>query len=407
MLILPIGILGILLIVLLFLLHLTVAAGTINGLLIYANIVQANHQVFLPTKTANPFQFFYTIFIGWLNLDLNIETCFYEGMGIYAYSWLQFSFPVYLWIVMLTIIISARYSRRIGRGLGQNPVSVLATVLLISYAKLLKAIIVPFSRAKLESISQTDSSTSNTSEIVWLFNGNTPYSDPHHVILVIFAGLVLLFLFLPYTFLLLSGHWLLAKSHWRLLSWINKLKPIMDAYHAPFKRKEYHWIGIFLLVRCVLFLTFAVNAAGNYGLNLLIVTSVTAGISFIKGRVYEKWYNDFLESSFLLNLCILSTATFYVQSEKSLVNDRDKVQSIISSISVGITFVYFLGILVFHACQRIQKLNFLQKVRKSYRLKKQSEELADTDRSLEIISHTSVYVELREPLLDDGRKSQH
>ena len=64
LLILPIGALGILLIVLLFLLHMTVAAETINGLLIYAHIVQANHQVFLPTKTANGFKFFYTIFIG-------------------------------------------------------------------------------------------------------------------------------------------------------------------------------------------------------------------------------------------------------------------------------------------------------------------------------------------------------
>ena len=326
LLILPIGALGILLIVLLFLLHMTVAAGTINGLLIYANIVQANHQVYLPTKTANGFKFFYTIFIGWLNLDLNIETCFYEKMDIYAYSWLQFLFPVYLWILMLIIILSARYYRRIGKSLGQNPVAVLATVLLISYAKLLKAIIVPFSRAKLERITHTNSQISNSSEIVWLFNGNTPYSDPRHVILVVFAGLILLFLFLPYTFLLLCGHWLQAKSHWRLFSWINKLKPFMDAYHAPFKKNERHWIGIFLLVRCSLFLTFALNAAGNPSLNLLIVTSVTAGISIVKGRIYEKWYNDFLESSFLLNLCILSSATFYVQSEKS--PDRDEVQSI-------------------------------------------------------------------------------
>lgn len=49
LLIFPIGTLGILLIMLLFLLHLTVAAGTINGLLFYASIVQANHQIFLPT----------------------------------------------------------------------------------------------------------------------------------------------------------------------------------------------------------------------------------------------------------------------------------------------------------------------------------------------------------------------
>ena len=90
------------------------------------------------------------------------------------------------------------------------------SAILISYAKLLKVIIVPFSWAKLERITQTNSCIkfSNNSEIVWLFNGNTPFSDPRHVSLVVFAGLVLLFLFLPYTFLLLCGHWLHAKSHW-------------------------------------------------------------------------------------------------------------------------------------------------------------------------------------------------
>lgn len=54
LLIIPFGILGILLIVMLFLLHLTVSAGTINGMIFYANIVQANHQIFLP-KEINKF----------------------------------------------------------------------------------------------------------------------------------------------------------------------------------------------------------------------------------------------------------------------------------------------------------------------------------------------------------------
>lgn len=147
---------------------------------------------------------------------------------------------------------------------------------------------------------------------------------------------------------------------------------------------------------------------------LMIATSVTAGVSIIKGRVYEKWYNDFLETSFLLNLCILSTATFYVQSEKSF--NRDEVQSIISSVSVGIIFVYFLGISVFHSYQRIRKLKLFQDVLKSYRLKKQSDEVAYKEQSLsnemhnimapkepslKIMSHTNVYMQLRESLLDD------
>ena len=404
-LILPIGALGVLLIVLLFLLRLTVAVGTINGLLFYANIVQANHQIFLPMETTNRFKYFYTIFMGWLNLDFGIETCFYDRMDIIAYSWLQFLFPVYLWILMLIIIVSAHYSHRVAKNLGQNPVAVLATVLLISYGKLLKAIIVPLSWAELKNIPQEN----NHTEIVWFYNGSTPYfADQHHISLVVFASLVLVFLFLPYSFLLLCGHLIQAKSHWRIFSWINKLKPFMDAYHGPYKKNERHWIGLFLLARCTLFLTFIFDAAGldNHNLNLLIITSVTAGLSIIKGRVYEKWYNDFLESSFLLNLSILSIATFYVQSTECSGNPCEVIehQSIVSSVSVGIAFIYFIGIVVFHIHQRMRELDLFDLFQSVYRryklhLKRKSNKKAQNEQSMEMITKSSVC--LRELLLED------
>ena len=410
-LILPIAALGILLIVVLFALHLTVAAGTINGLLFYANIVQANHQTFLPTDTANPLKHFYTIFLGWLNLDFGIETCFYDGMDIVAYSWLQFLFPVYLWVLLFIIILCARYSQRVAHNLGQNPVAVLATVLLISYGKMLKSIIVPLSWVKLQTIAQENSNTSNKTEIVWLYNGNMSFSDISHIYLVVFAILVLLFLFLPYSVLLLCGHWLQAKSHWRLLSWIIKFKPFMDAYHAPYDKDSRHWLGIFLLARCSLFLTFAFNTAGLDGqhLNLLIVISFTIIHLTAKGRSYEKWYNDFLESSFLLNLGLLSAATFYVQtSNKSSIDDKINNQIIVSTLSVGTAFIFLIGIIVFHTYQRTRELElfgFFQSVcrRCRLRLKKKSYKMVDKEQSTEVISQSSV--RLRELLLDDDTQT--
>ena len=398
-LILLFGVLGMLLIVVLFLLHLTVAAGTINGLLFYANIVQANYRTFLEAKTSNPFIAFSSAFIGWLNLDFGINVCFYNGMDIYAYSWLQFLFPIYLWILMLIIIVSARYSRKVVRTLGQNPVAVLATVLLISYGKMLKAIIVPLPWAKLENVTQDNPIHS---EYVWLYDGNIRYFSFQHMILVVFASCVLLFLFLPYSFLLLCGHWLQTKSHWRALSWINKLKPFMDAYYAPFRKSERHWIGLLLLTRSSLILTvaFATAGIGNQNLNLVIVSSVTAALSLFKGRVYDKWYNDFLESFFLLNLCILSIATLYVRSDER-VDYHNSV--IVSSLSVMIAFVFFIGIMVFHAYQQQKKLQLFQHLRNYCSLKKQHDEEVYSDhelkQSVKIISKSSV--NLRELLLDD------
>ena len=384
-LLIPFSLAGVVIVIVLFLLHLTVAAGTINGLIFYANIVQANHQAFFPRSTIN----FFTVFIAWLNLDFGIETCFYNGLTIYAYSWLEFLFPLYLWFLIIIIIVGCHYSQRFSNRLGHNPVAVLDTLLLMSYSKILKAIIVPLSPTSL--IQFPDASVKR----VWLYDASIPYfREPGHIILGVFAIFVLFFLFLPFTFLLLCGHWLQAKSHWRFLSWINKLKPFMDAYHAPYRKNKRHWIGLFLLARCGLFITFAFNAIGDYDINLLAVCSVVTGLSIIKGRVYEKSYNDFLESSFILNLCIFSVATFYVSEE--VTGDRQsKIQYILSAVSVGIAFAYFIGILVFHVCQRLKGIGFFSTIGP---FRKFADTATADDQRTEIVTNSSV--NLRELLLD-------
>ena len=121
-------------------------------------------------------------------------------------------------------------------------------------------------------------------------------------------------------------------------------KPFMDAYHAPYRKHTRYWTGLLLLSRLGLFLTFAINANGSESVNLLAVSSVSIALLAIYRRVYEHWCKDLLELSFLLNLGIFSVATFYLKEE----SEGDKNQLILSSISVGIAFITFVGILLFH-----------------------------------------------------------
>ena len=85
------------------------------------------------------------IFIAWLNLDVGIETCYYNGMDTYGRTWLQFVFPLYVWALVGLIIVVSHYSTNAARIFGRNPVSVLATLFLLSYTKLLQTIIAVFS----------------------------------------------------------------------------------------------------------------------------------------------------------------------------------------------------------------------------------------------------------------------
>ena len=397
---------GMILIAIIHSLRLTVATGTINGLLFYANIIQANNDAYFPRSTIN----FFTIFISWLNLDLGIETCFYDGMDIYSYSWFQFLFPFYVWFLISSIILASHYSQTIAKRFGQNPVAILSTLLLMSYSKILQAIIVPLSFTHL-----TYYNSSNDSEIyrtIWKYDGSIGFfKESKHTALALFSILSLVVFIAPYFFILLFGHWLQGCSNWWILSWLNKIKPFMDAYHAPYRKHTRYWIGLLLLSRLGLFLTFTINSSERT--NLVAVTSVSIALLAIQRRVYEHWLKDVLESSFILNLGIFSVATFYLNEESD--SQDDKIQHILSSVSVGIAFITFLGILLFHISLVLKLLNIwkmymLPFVQKSLLLSKilritpvkDQTRAGDKDAAeLQALpTSTEVDVDLREPLLD-------
>ena len=123
-LVVPFAVAGVVSVAFLSILRLTVATGMMN----YANIVQANKMLFFPANIL-------TVFIAWLNLDLGIETCFYDGMDAFAQTCLQFAFPLYVWVLISIIILTSRYSITISKLIGHNPIAVLATLLLMSYTR--------------------------------------------------------------------------------------------------------------------------------------------------------------------------------------------------------------------------------------------------------------------------------
>ena len=157
---------------LLLVLRLTVVAGTINGLIFYANVVAVNSAIFFQPQITNvPTALIakvLTVFIAWLNLDLGIKVCFYNGMVAYVKTWLQFAFPLYVWALVGMIIIGSHYSGRVAKMFGSNPVAVLATLFLLSYAKLLRTVVAALLYTSLEY-------PNNLQIAVWLYDGNIKY----------------------------------------------------------------------------------------------------------------------------------------------------------------------------------------------------------------------------------------
>ena len=80
---------GIVLVAVLMFLNLSVSVGTVNGLLFYVNMVKLNEAFFFPNGSVPVV----SQFISWLNLDLGIEVCLFDGLDGYWNTWLQFVFP--------------------------------------------------------------------------------------------------------------------------------------------------------------------------------------------------------------------------------------------------------------------------------------------------------------------------
>ena len=349
-LLIPFAVMGVALVFLLLICKLTVATGTLSGLVFYANIVGANRTIFLPVESTNGF----SVFIAWLNLDFGIETCFYDGMDAYSKTWLQFVFPVYIWLLVGLMVLVSHFSHRFANLLGNNPVSVLATLILLSYAKILRTLIGVFYITYLE--------YPTYNRMVWLYDANIDYLSGKYIPLFIVAVLVFLFLFLPYTLLLLFGQWLQAISHLRLFSWVNsaRLKPFMDSYHAPYKAKHRYWPGLLLVLRFVLLLVFALNPQQDPSVNLLVILLGTGLLqlwAWVSGGVYRNWCLDALEGSFALNLITLAAATSYV-------NPSTGNQLAVGYTSVSIALATFIVILAYHIFQQLRHTKLWMKVPK-------------------------------------------
>ena len=341
----PFAAAGIVLVVFLSALRLTVATGLINSVILYANIVQANKNMLFPTSSV------LTVFIAWMNLDLGIHTCFYDGLDAYAKAWLQFVFPVYVWFLISLIILASRYSVTVTRLIGSNPTAVLATLILMSYTKMLRIIIDVYSSAKLDY-------PGNVTMTVWLKDANVPYLETWHLGLTMVTTLVLVFLFLPYTLLLLLGYCLYRCTGRIYSRWFFRVKQFLDCtYYAPYKSYGRFWPGFLLLVRCALYIVFSYDSYRYTSRSLLaVIITFAVLIVCLSARIYSSFYINAMEAVVYLNLIVLSAAASTGVNSPTVVNSL-----------VGIVFALTIGIILYHFhAHYIAKFEAWQKIQSKF-----------------------------------------
>ena len=332
LLLIPFALAGVALVGLILFFNITIATGTAHGLIFYSNLLPANYFT-RPSAL--------TVFISWVNLDLGIETCFYDGMRSQAKVLLQLVFPAYLFLLIFLIIILSRYSNFFATLLStRNPVAALCTLIFLSYSKLLQFIIAALQSTVLEF----------TNQRVWLYDANVQYFTPSHtprfvaaVLILIAGGLLTLQLFF--------SQWLPRCFKWKIMKWTTNTKytAFMDAYHAPFTRKHRYWMGLLLFALIVHNIIAAM--APNDFLPVLSMGCIAHGLIVLKllyRRVYRAWVSNILETVFLLNLVFLAYGTLYAQSA----GDKNVITTLFN-VSIGLSACLFLLILCYHSYKHV------------------------------------------------------
>ena len=354
---------GFLLVFFIQILNMTVSQGAINGLIFYANIMWAYQSIFLSydKNTDIGKLWFLKTFIAWINLDFGIETCFVQGLTAYIKTWLQFVFPFYVWSIAGGMIVLASYSEKMTRLLGKNSVHVLATLFLLSYAKLLRTTITALMPATLHVFDDNGEPVANQTQLVWAFDGNLLYGRVPHIFLLMFALVILIFLWLPYTFILLFIQPLRRVSGRRCFGWVNRQKPFLEAYTGPLNDNVQYWIGLLLLARFVLLLTFTLTysispSASVLALVMTIILLLTV-LSYV-GQVYNNptefnaqflpkkvSFRSILEISCLFNLVVVGGSFLYLNGAD---DSNTSAKTGLVYASVAFTFLQFTGVVTYN-----------------------------------------------------------
>ena len=288
--------------------------------------------------------------ISWLNLEVGFDICFFKGMNTYWKTWLQLAFPAYVLVLVVMVILLSEHSTRFSRLIGKkNPVATLATLILLSYTKLLSVII-----AALSFVTLNYPNGSQTK--LWLSDASIGYLSGKHIPLFLVAVFVLI-IGSAYTVILFFWQWLLHHQNKIIFRWVKyqKLCHFIEPYHAPYLYKHRYWTGLLLLARIILFVVFALNLSSDPGVNLLAIIVVTSSILVLKGyfgQVYKNWMIDMMELVSYFNLILFSIAVFFTLKSDIPPN----VAVYISGITVFILVLVILAYHFFHeVCLKVWK----------------------------------------------------
>ena len=165
---------------------------------------------------------------------------------------------------------------------------------------------------------------------MWSVDANVPLFGVKFTLLFIVC-LILFLILVPFNVILLFTRKL---SRFRF---INKFKPLLDAYQGPYKDKCYYWIGLQLLIRAVFFGISSLDINTNVTVSILLLSAIIG----LHGRLspFKVNHKNHQEMVLFFNLHGL-----YVMLLSSPSNDN----AIIVNAAIIIAAIHFCFIIIYH-----------------------------------------------------------
>ena len=417
------AVLGVLLVAALFFLNLTVTQGTLYGLIFYANIVQVNPSIFFSQSILKPLQ----VFVSFVNLDLGVPLCFYDGMDDADKAGLQFVFPAYLLILTMTVIVLCHYCLQRSPAtssssclyrfpiiIGERAVGVLSTLIYLSYSKLLRTVIDVFTYSTVH--------LPSGDIYVWFYDGNLVYFHGKHIALFVVAMVTCTLFLLPYTLAITFIPIIEQYSeHNRLFNYLhkktNQIKPMNDAHYAPYKGEWRWWLGARLWLLVAMNGLNPVYCSNQPSLLLSIQATMMILFTVVQAKFepfgqscqmadkltycYKQLYNC-LDLFYLLNYTVLALSMSYILDHGS-----DKTQiTVCVGVLVGlfvvvlmVTVLYHLMVAILKACKMYDMAK--QKINRCFKRKYELMVSIDPNELANNGVNTTADDGLREPLIED------
>lgn len=222
-------------------------------------------------------------------------------MTITIKTGLQFLFPIYLCLLVLVIILISKFSGKFSNLTMHCSVQVLATLMYLSFSKLMLTVITIFVPATIH--------TENGTVTVWYADGNVSYwNDVGHIVLLLVAVATAVIYLIP--FLLWSTFASLLSRRWK---WIRKNRNLVDVFHGPYREGWGWWFGARLWAFVMCSLSYTIFRGCDPSLLLVLNFSTIAILLTI--QVYFKPYRsgcvNIIDSVLIADLLMLELVSLH------------------------------------------------------------------------------------------------